>query len=93
MTKVDIASIILNTYDKKLLERIAQVINGASAKAQEESLELRTCTITEAAQRLNISRSTAYKLIERGAIKTVNLNGNRRVVVQSMVNYITQESK
>lgn len=88
MTKTEIVTTILNTYDNKLLAKVEQLLNGDTSHVQDAIPDIRTCTFTEAARRLNVARSTLYRLIKRGAIKVINLNGNPRVVLQSLVAYI-----
>lgn len=88
MTKNEIVIAVLNTDDPKKLAQFEQLINGDTSHVQAELPEMRTCTITEASRRLTVSRVTMYRLIKRGAIKVVNLNGNSRVVCQSLIDYI-----
>jgi len=55
--------------------------------------DCRTCTLTEAARRMGISRPTLYRLIKRKAIKTVELNGVSRVLLPSLFDYVRNGEK
>ena len=46
--------------------------------------ECRLVTYTEAAQLLNLSRQTVYKLVKQGRLETVPINGARRIRLSSI---------
>lgn len=45
-------------------------------------------TVKEAAHQLRVGRSTAYKLIAKGEIETVLVGTSRRVVPESLRDYV-----
>jgi excisionase family DNA binding protein len=47
-------------------------------------------TVPEAAAALGISRSKLYQLIAAGAVRSVRIDGSRRVPVESLTTYIHQ---
>lgn len=44
-------------------------------------------TVEEAAERLNVGRTTMFKLIRRGDVETIQIGRLRRVPVSSIQNY------
>ncbi len=47
-------------------------------------------TVPEAAAALGISRSKLYQLISAGTIRSVRIDGSRRVPVDALTTYINQ---
>lgn len=47
-------------------------------------------TVSEAAESLGISRSKLYQLISAGIIRSVRIDGSRRVPVDALTAYINQ---
>ena len=47
-------------------------------------------TVPEAAESLAISRSKLYELIAAGLIRSVRIDGSRRVPVEALQTYVTQ---
>lgn len=47
-------------------------------------------TVPEAAAALGISRSKLYQLIAAGTVRSVRIDGSRRVPVESLTTYIHQ---
>jgi excisionase family DNA binding protein len=47
-------------------------------------------TVPEAAKALGISRSKLYQLISAGVVRSVRIDGSRRVPVESLTAYIKQ---
>ena len=45
-------------------------------------------TVNEAAQRLALGRSMAYRLIQTGALRSVKVGGSRRVLVSDLVEFV-----
>lgn len=74
--------------DPALLARVDAVLNGTNTRAPKEDPDVRTCTLTEAARRIGVSRPTVYRLIRKGVIRTIPLCGVSRVVLQSLFDYI-----
>ena len=70
-----------------VLAKIDAVLAGDETHVPKKDPECRTCTLTEAARRLGVSRPTIYRLIQRGALKAVALNGVSRVTLQSIFDY------
>jgi excisionase family DNA binding protein len=50
-------------------------------------------TVSEAAESLGISRSKLYQLISAGIIRSVRIDGSRRVPVDALTAYINQLMK
>ena len=55
--------------------------------AQSPEVETRLLSISKAAERLGLSRATIYLLIEQGRLDVVNLNGTRRIRLQSIIDF------
>ena len=55
--------------------------------AQSPEVETRLLSISKAAERLGLSRATIYLLIEQGRLDVVNLNGTRRIRLQSVIDF------
>jgi excisionase family DNA binding protein len=47
-------------------------------------------TVPEAAEVLGISRSKLYQLIAAGTVRSIRIDGSRRVPVESLTTYIHQ---
>ena len=62
---------------RSVLEKIDAVLEGRDT-------EIRTCTYSEAADRIGVSRPTVYKLVKTGKIRTVDICGGRRIIVSSL---------
>ena len=76
-----------------VLAKIDAVLAGDETHVPKKDPECRTCTLTEAARRLGVSRPTIYRLIQRGALKAVALNGVSRVVLQSLFDYVSNNER
>jgi excisionase family DNA binding protein len=50
-------------------------------------------TVPEAAKALGISRSKLYQLISAGTVRSVRIDGSRRVPVEALNTYINQLMK
>jgi excisionase family DNA binding protein len=50
-------------------------------------------TVPEAAEALGISRSKLYQLISAGLIRSIRIDGSRRVPVDALTTYINQLMK
>jgi excisionase family DNA binding protein len=50
-------------------------------------------TVPEAAEALGISRSKLYQLISAGTVRSVRIDGSRRVPVEALTAYINQLMK
>ena len=48
--------------------------------------------MTEAARRMNLSRVTVYRMVRKGVLQTVQLNGINRVKLQSMIDFLDGRS-
>lgn len=68
-----------------LLAKIDAVLAGDETIVPKADPDLRTCTITEAARRYNVSRPTLYRMIKAGRVRIMPLNGVNRVLIQSLV--------
>lgn len=67
-------------------------IDAALMNVTESKPSFGTMMISNAAKELNLSRPTLYRLIERGRIRTVKLNGVQRVVEDSVRDFIAGRS-
>lgn len=68
-----------------LLAKIDAVLEGDDTLVPKPIPLLATCTITEGARRLRISRPTLRRLIKAGRIKIMELSGTRRILIQSLI--------
>lgn len=50
-------------------------------------------TVPEAAEALGISRSKLYQLLSAGTIRSIRIDGSRRVPVEALTAYINQLMK
>lgn len=69
---------------KAALEALKSSPRSRDTKPDED---LRLVTSTEAAKRLNVSRPTVYRMVKRGRIETVTLDGVRRIRLQSLIDF------
>lgn len=74
--------------DNTTLELIDRVLLGESPIQATETGSLALLTLTETAKRMNLSRVTIYRLVRKGALKSVSLNGTRRVKLQSVLDFL-----
>lgn len=74
--------------DPTMLAKVDAVLKGEAEMITKTDPDVRTCTLTEAAHRIGVSRPTVYRLIKKGAIRTIPLCGVSRVVLQSLFDYI-----
>lgn len=75
----------LCTANPATLARIDAILSGEDTTASERDVDIRTCTITAAARRYQISRPTLYRMIKSGRVKVMRLNSVNRVLIQSLV--------
>lgn len=72
--------------DQATLARVAQALEGDRGGNRSVAL----LTLSDAAKTLRVSRSTAYRMIEDGALKTVEIRpGCRRVPEAELVRLAT----
>ncbi len=65
------------------LAAVDAVLAGTGKKKADD--DTRLVTYTEAAQRLNLSRPTIYRLVKNGRLESVALDGTRRIRLKSLV--------
>lgn len=82
----------LATADAATLARVDEVLTGTSANAGSSRRTLELLTMTEAARRMNLSRVTVYRMVRKGVLQTVQLNGINRVKLQSMIDFLDGRS-
>lgn len=82
----------LLTASPTMLAKIDKVLDGEDTNPKPEA-DVRTCTLTQAAKRLGISRPTVYRLIRAGRLRTVALCGVNRVVLSSVVDFVNAGAK
>lgn len=71
-----------------MLAKIDAVLLGDETHVPKQDPDCRTCTLTEAARRMGVSRPTIYRMIKSKKILTAELNGVSRVVLQSLFNHV-----
>ena len=71
------------------LAKVDAVLNGTDGKPDKADTDCRLVTFTEAAERLNLSRPTVYRLAKAGRLEVVPLDGVNRIRLRSVVDYIT----
>ena len=76
------------TSSPAMLAKIDALLAGDETHVPKKDPDVRTCTLTEAARRIGVSRPTIYRLINRGSIATIDLMGVPRVVLQSLFDYV-----
>lgn len=64
--------------------KIEMLLNGDESVAPAPIADARTCTQSEAARRLGISRQTVNRLIKAGTLPIVNLTGMPRVKLTTL---------
>ena len=74
------------TSDAATLARIDAILTG-KAPAPKAEADYRLLTISEAAKKLGISRPTAYRLIEKGRLDIVLLDGVQRVPMHAVADF------
>ena len=55
--------------------------------------DTRTVTQSEAAKRMQVSRSTIYRLAKDGVLASVPMRGRTRIVLASVFDYIRKQGK
>lgn len=70
------------------LARIDAVLDGTDTAPAFAEHDTRLITYTDGAKRLNVSRPTIYKLVQMGKLKTREIDGVRRIVLQSIFDYV-----
>ena len=77
----------LLTANPATLAKIDAVLSGTDGGAAKDDDDVRLCTHTEAARRLNISRPTVYRLVKLGRLETVPLGGTNRIRLKSVIDF------
>jgi len=78
----------LATADDATLEQVDRVLMGERLTPANGEQSLALLTLTETAKRLNVSRVTIYRMLQRGTLKSVPLNGVHRIKMQSVLDYL-----
>ena len=69
-------------------QRVEAVLLGkATATSAKTEAETRLVTLTDAARRLGVSRSTIGRLIKRSVFKPIPVGGKTRVALSSIIDY------
>lgn len=76
------------TADTKTLARIDSILTGEDTSPVPVERENRLVTYTDAARRTGLSRPTVYRLALSGRLDVVELNGTRRITLQSVNDFI-----
>ena len=82
----------LATADAATLAKVDAVLNHTDTTTKPEA-DTRTCTYTQAAKRLGVSRPTIYRLVKAGRLRTVALCGVNRIVLSSVVDFVNEGVK
>ena len=69
------------------LAKVDAVLNGTDKGTEKAVADVRLCTYTEAAKRLNLSRPTIYRLVKAGQLETVPLDGTNRIRFKSVIDF------
>ena len=69
------------------LAKVDAVLNGTDRGTEKVADDVRLCTYTEAAKRLNLSRPTIYRLAKAGRLEVVPLDGTRRIRLKSVIDF------
>jgi len=69
----------------KKLSRIDAILTDEDTTSGKPDIDCSTCTYTEAARRLRVSRPTIYRLTKSGRLRTVALNGVSRILISSLI--------
>lgn len=72
--------------DPTKLAQIDAILTGKATQSERHA-ETRLITISEAAKMLSVSRPTLYRFIESGRLDAIDLNGIRRVRLQSVLDF------
>lgn len=72
------------TASPATLAQVDRVLEGRGVDNAED-INLKTITLTEAAQQLGVSRPTIYRMKQSGALKAVKLNGVERILLSSLI--------
>ena len=79
----------LATADAATLARIDAILDHRDLNERvRENVDNRLVTISDAAKQTHLSRPTIYRLIASGKLRTVELNGVRRVVLSSITEFV-----
>ncbi len=70
-----------------VLAAVDAVLDGRDKGMEKADDDTRLVTYSEAAQRLNLSRPTIYRLVKIGRLETVPLDGTRRIRLKSLVEF------
>lgn len=70
------------------LKQVDAILEGRATLGDGD--DLRTITFQEAADRLNVSRPTIYRIINSGQLETVLIGGLERIPVRALTAYATR---
>ena len=70
------------------LARIDAILAGADNAPTKREEETRLITITEAAERLKVTRATVYNMVLRGQLAARPVCGRKRITMQSITDLI-----
>lgn len=73
---------------QKKLARIDAILTDEDETSGKPDADVSTCTFTEAARRLRVSRPTVYRLTRSGRLRTIALNGGvSRILISSLIDF------
>ena len=77
----------LLTAPPATLARVDAVLAGTDGKPDKADADVRLVTFTEAAEMLNISRPTVYRMVKLGRLEAVPLDGVSRIRLKSVIDF------
>lgn len=89
MSKEEIITAVAVTTDKRVLSRIADILNHKDTESGgKREVETRLITQSEAAKRLGVSTTTVWRLIKENSLKVVSVRGKQRIQLESLLAYV-----
>lgn len=77
----------LMTANPATLAKIDAVLDGTDGKPNKADADVRLVTYTRAAEMLNLSRPTIYRLAKLGRLEIVPLDGVNRIRLKSVIDF------
>lgn len=89
MSKEEIITAVALTADKDTLDRLSDVLKHRDEiGAGQKEPETRLITMSEAAKRLGVCRTTVWRLIKDGSLQAMSVRGKNRVKLSSVMKYV-----
>lgn len=78
---------LLASTSKELKLKIEAILTGKDTHKRHEDPDARTITQSEAAKRLNVSRTTIFRMVREGILSAVPMRGKKRILLASVFDY------